>query len=261
MSEIPGARVVRGVSGGERRAGAEAAPEGTVLGLAPRALPRGLFWRLIFGQAAVFGWLFASFGMLAVLVFLPSADLSFATYDRQASATTTGIEETGSKELKRKIYGVSYTFRDEAGIEHRGESYTTDPPASPGTWEGLGIVFERRARGATGHRELPAAAVADPVRGPRGGDGHPDGLTTSTMPGPSSMHARDSGTVNARAAPPLGGGRCDVRESTPDWRRADRVRATGQLTVEGCVTPPSDEIEPPLARSGRHRASVAGVFA
>jgi hypothetical protein len=58
---------------------ARTAPEGPVLRLAPRALPRGLFWRLIFGRVAVFGWLFASFGMLAVLVFLPSADLSFAT--------------------------------------------------------------------------------------------------------------------------------------------------------------------------------------
>jgi hypothetical protein len=137
MREIPGARVIRGGRGGERRAGAETAPapEGPVLRLAPRALPRGLFWRLSFSRAAVFGWLVASFGMLATLVVLPAADLSFATYDRQAIATTTGIEETSSRERKREIYGVSYTFRDEAGIEHRGESYTTEPPAIPGTWE------------------------------------------------------------------------------------------------------------------------------
>jgi hypothetical protein len=134
MHEIPGARVIRGGAGDGRAPAAEVAPVGPVLRLAPRALPRGLVWRLIFSRAAIFGWLFASFSMLFAMVFLPSADLSFATYDRQASATTTSIEATSSEELGSEVYRVSYTFLDEAGVERRGESYTTDPPAALGSW-------------------------------------------------------------------------------------------------------------------------------
>src|SRR6185436_12798092 len=117
MSEFPGARVVRGGEGGrEGRSGSggEAAPQqGRVLRLAPRALPRSLVWRLLFGGIAGFGWLFAAFGMVFVLGFLPSLDLRSPSYDRQTHATITGIEETGSSENERPIYRVSYTFVDE----------------------------------------------------------------------------------------------------------------------------------------------------
>src|SRR5690348_4204556 len=135
MSEIPGARVVRGGEGeGGSRRGGGVAPEGRVLRLAPRALPRALVWRLIFGgPIVVFGWLFAAFGMAFVLVFLPMLDLSFASYDRQASARTTSIEATSSSENERTIYRVHYAFVDEVGVERRGESYTTDPPAGLGS--------------------------------------------------------------------------------------------------------------------------------
>jgi hypothetical protein len=107
-----------------------------VLRLAPRALPRALVWRVIFGNPFVmFGWAFAALGMVFVLFFLPEAELPFAGYDRQAGATTTSIEATSSSENDRAIYRVRYTFLDEAGVERRGESFTTDPPAELGAWQ------------------------------------------------------------------------------------------------------------------------------
>jgi hypothetical protein len=115
--------------------GAKVAPEGSVLRLAPRALPRALIWRLIFGgPLVVFGWLFAAIGMVAALVFLPMLDLSFGDHDRQASATLTSVEETSSTENEHRIYRVRYTFLDEAGLVRHGESYTTDPPSVSGSW-------------------------------------------------------------------------------------------------------------------------------
>jgi len=138
MSEFPGARVVRGGEGGrEGRSGSggKAAPQGRVLRLVPRVLPRALVWRLLVGgMFAGFGWLFAAFGMVFVLVFLPSLDLRSPSYDRQTHATITGIEDTGSSENEHAIYRVSYTFVDEAGVERRGESFTQDAPAVPG-WQ------------------------------------------------------------------------------------------------------------------------------
>lgn len=139
MNEIPGARVVRGgESEGGRRTGAEVTPEGRVLRLAPRAVPRALAWRLLFGGWLIgFGWMFAAFGMVFALLALQWSDLSFlgADYDRQATATVTSIEQTSSSENKRKIYRVHYTFVDESGVERRGESYTKDPPREPASWQ------------------------------------------------------------------------------------------------------------------------------
>jgi hypothetical protein len=137
MSEIPGARVVRGGRGeGGQGANAEVAPAGPVLPLAPRALPRGLARRLIFGEPlALFGWLFAATGMAFVLVFLPMVDLSLADHDRRATATITSVEETGKSENNRTIHRVRYTFVDHAGVARHGESYTLDPPAELGAWE------------------------------------------------------------------------------------------------------------------------------
>ncbi|HSK01731.1 MAG TPA: DUF3592 domain-containing protein [Kofleriaceae bacterium] len=137
MSEIPGARVVRGGKGeGGQGASAEVAPAGPVLPLAPRALPRGLARRLIFGgPLALFGWLFAATGMAFVLVFLPMLDLSLGDYDGLATATITSIEETSASENDRTIHRVRYTFVDHAGVARHGESYTVDPPAELGAWE------------------------------------------------------------------------------------------------------------------------------
>lgn len=136
MSELPGARVVRGGKG-EGGPGAPAvAPVGPVLPLAPRALPRGLALRLIFGgPLALFGWLFAATGMAFVLVFLPMADLGLEDHDRRATATITSIEETSASENDRTIHRVRYTFVDEAGVARQGESYTMDPPAERATWD------------------------------------------------------------------------------------------------------------------------------
>lgn len=137
MSEIPGARVVRGGKGeGEQGATAVVAPVGPVLPLAPRALPRGLALRLIFGgPLALFGWLFAAAGMVFVLVFLPMLDLSIADFDRRATGTMTSIEATSASENDRTVHRVRYTFVDETGAARQGESYTVDPPAELGAWE------------------------------------------------------------------------------------------------------------------------------
>lgn len=134
MSNIPGARVVRGGTEDGERAGAEGVrPIGPVMRLAPRALPRSLVVRILLGNPfTMFGLAFAALGMAFVAAFLPTIDLSFAkSYDRQASATITGVEDTHSSENKRSIYRVRYTFHDAAGVERRGQSYTTNPP-SPG---------------------------------------------------------------------------------------------------------------------------------
>src|SRR5436190_13876771 len=134
MTNIPVARVVRGnvdnPSGGE-----EVKPSGRVLQVARRELPRGLVCRVLFGgQLTAFSWMFAAFGMLSVLVFLPDLDLSISTYDKEGTATVTRVETTSSSESDRPIYRVHYTFLDEAGAEHRGASYTTSPPADAGSW-------------------------------------------------------------------------------------------------------------------------------
>ena len=130
MAEIPRARVVRDGGEGEGTAGGQAAPEGPVLRLAPRAVPRRLVHRLMFGgKIAVFGWAFAAFGMGFVLFFLPMIDLGWERYDRRAVARVTSVEQTSSSENDRYIHRVHYTFADDAGVEHRGESYTMDPPA------------------------------------------------------------------------------------------------------------------------------------
>jgi hypothetical protein len=135
MSDIPSARVVRGGKGHGERAGAEVAPPGPVLRLAPRAVPRALVWRLYFGgPIAVLGWLFAAFGMVFVLVFLPMSDLGSPDFDREATATMTRIEDTSSSENERTIYRVRYTFHDEAGVLHHGASFTLDRPAELGPW-------------------------------------------------------------------------------------------------------------------------------
>jgi hypothetical protein len=133
MSEIPSGSVVRG-GGGEGGRGLGA--EGRALRLAPRVVPRPLVRRLIFGGwLAAFGWAFAAGGMVVALVILPMLDLSFADYDRQASATMTSIEDAGWSENDRTVHRVRYTFVDESGVEHGGVSYTTDPPAGLEPWE------------------------------------------------------------------------------------------------------------------------------
>ena len=132
MRNDPGARVARdGVGTG----GEEVQPRGRVLRVARRALPRALVWRLHFGEPIiVFGWVFAAFGMVFVLAFLPALDLGLATYDRQATATVTEIEKTNSEENEQPIYRVHYAFLDAAGGEHRGASYSKSPPAAPTSW-------------------------------------------------------------------------------------------------------------------------------
>lgn len=148
MSEIPGARVVRGGDGGAgdggagpggpRSAAAAAARprRGLVLRLAPRALPRALVWRLWFGGvAATVGWIFTVVGLALSVAFMSMVDLSFGDYDQRVAGMVTRVEETTTTVNDHRIYRVHYTFRDAAGATHQGASYTTSPPERPGAWD------------------------------------------------------------------------------------------------------------------------------
>src|ERR1043165_5495896 len=139
MSKLPIARVVRDSDrGATNDAGGPA--DGSVLRLAPRKLPRALVWKLLFGGGLTpWGWVFTAIGLAFVYGVLPAIDLSLATYDRYADATVTSIEESGRSEDGDIItYRVRYTFRDDAGIEHRDVSYTDLRPEQsrpePGGW-------------------------------------------------------------------------------------------------------------------------------
>lgn len=96
--------------------------------LAPRALPMRLTWRLLFGSPiALFGWVFAAFGMVFTLLFLPLAAWPFDGHDAEAVATVTHVDATSASENKQRIYRVDYTFTRD-GTELRGSSYTSEPP-------------------------------------------------------------------------------------------------------------------------------------
>ena len=138
MSQIPGARVVRGGKGdGEREPGTEVAPAGLVLRLAPRELPRALVWRLIFGGwIAASGWLLAAIGTVLVLVVLsipdPSSSLSPTTTGRRdfkiLSIEDTGVVRYGGHPDGHRLHRVRSRRIDQAGVETLGE-YTIDLPA------------------------------------------------------------------------------------------------------------------------------------
>ena len=134
MPKLPVARVVRDSDRGATN-DAGGAADGSVLRLAPRPLPRALVWKLLFGGGLTpYAWLFTAIGLAIVCATLPAIDLSFATYDRYADATVTSVEESGRSDNGKLItYRVRYTFRDDAGIEHRDESYTRSRPEL-GNW-------------------------------------------------------------------------------------------------------------------------------
>jgi hypothetical protein len=124
MAKVPGARILRGDVRQRRAAGSTPC---RVLSLAPRPVPRRLIWRLWFGTPiAAFGWLFAAFGMVATYAALPRAELLRPAYDRAATATIAAVEPSGSSENDQPIYRVRYTFRDDAGVQRTGESFTRD---------------------------------------------------------------------------------------------------------------------------------------
>jgi hypothetical protein len=134
MSKISSASVVHG-SVETPNGTSEVQPSRHALLPGRRELPRGLVCRVLFGGPLVaFSWFFAAFGMMFVLIFLPTLDLGISTYDQQTTATVTHIERTDSSENDRPIYRVQYTFLDAAGAEHRGESYSTSPPSYVDSW-------------------------------------------------------------------------------------------------------------------------------
>lgn len=135
MNKIPAARVVRGGHREAPKSDADVAAEGRVLRLAPRPLPRNLVWRLMFGDGlAVSAWYIGVILMAFAFAGLRWPDFGERGYDRQAIARTIKSEETTWKEGGGKIHQVTYTFLDERGVEHRGESFTTGAPAGSGAW-------------------------------------------------------------------------------------------------------------------------------
>jgi hypothetical protein len=128
MTTVPSARVVKGgdveSSAGER----DLAPPINVIALAPRTVPRAFVARLLFGgPLGAFGWVFAAFGMIFTLVFVPRSMPDFTSYDMTATATVEHVETTTMSENKEHVLRVTYTFEDAEGQLHRGQSYTRDP--------------------------------------------------------------------------------------------------------------------------------------
>ena len=122
MAELPLARVVRV---GAEQAREDAVPPALVLRLAPRAIPRRLVWRMLFGSSlATFGWLFALIGGAAMLGFAWDVAVAFRNYDRTAMAHVTNVEQANSSEKDGPRYRVHFSFVDHAGVEHHGASYT-----------------------------------------------------------------------------------------------------------------------------------------
>jgi hypothetical protein len=140
MAELPMARVVRV---GAEQAREDAVPPAPVLRLAPRAIPRRLVWRMLFGTSiARFGWLFALIGSAVMLGFAWDVEVPFRNYDRTAMARVTNVEQIRSSEEKDgPRYRVHFSFVDHAGVEHHGASYTRKDIRLP--------------------RELPVEYVAD----------------------------------------------------------------------------------------------------
>ena len=100
-----------------------------MLRLAPRALPRNLIVRLLFGDGlAVSGWWLAVLLVGITFLLARQKELSPEDYDRQATAWATKIEKTSTFYAQKPVYSVSYTFRDEAGTSHAGESFNTGAP-------------------------------------------------------------------------------------------------------------------------------------
>lgn len=98
-----------------------------IIELAPRKVPASLVVRLLFGSPpGVFGWIFAAFGMLFVLLFVPRSLPDFTSYDATALAEVDRVEATKMSENDHSIFRVTYTFADDAGHVHHGQSYTTD---------------------------------------------------------------------------------------------------------------------------------------
>jgi len=124
---LPQTRVVRDV--GERGSTAyRTAPKN--LRLSPREVPARLVWLLLFGgQIGFFGWLFAAFGMIFVLVFVPRAHVPIVSYDRGAVGEITKVEPTSNHENERTIHRVHYEFTDERSVLRNGVGYSVDPPS------------------------------------------------------------------------------------------------------------------------------------
>jgi len=133
MSDLPRARIVRGI---ERKTGpqtrSERAATAGVIPLDPRALPRSLVWRLLFGGVIWFGWLCVAFGLLLAFLHVREIEPSSNAYDRQAIAAITSVETT--LEENDLLYRVRYTFLDPSGTERAGESYTNERASAPGPW-------------------------------------------------------------------------------------------------------------------------------
>lgn len=98
--------------------------------------------RTLFGGAiSQFGWLFAAFGMVFVIIFNPGAAiLESVTYMGDhpvASGVSTGWEGTGFSVNEQPVYRTTFRFEVD-GVQYSGDSYATGSRFEAGT----GITIE-----------------------------------------------------------------------------------------------------------------------
>jgi hypothetical protein len=103
--------------------------------MAVRELSTSVRLAALFGSALQqFGWAFATFGLLFCGIFLPAADLSFATFrgaQDEAEARIVAVEATsysiggGKSRRGAPILRHDYEWTDAQGVVRRGSSYST----------------------------------------------------------------------------------------------------------------------------------------
>lgn len=103
--------------------------------MAVRELSTSVRLAALFGSALQqFGWAFATFGLVFCGIFLPAADLSFATFrgaQGEAEARIVAVEPTsysiggGKSRRGAPILRHDYEWTDAQGVVRRGSSYST----------------------------------------------------------------------------------------------------------------------------------------
>lgn len=111
---IPPARLVRGT-----------------IGPAPRAVPRRLVLRLLFGTVEVqLMWMFPLFGILAAL----GIQHTRVTYRATTTGTVTKVVDTNRRDDDDELYRVEFELVDDSGVHHTG-SFETTADIKPGPQE------------------------------------------------------------------------------------------------------------------------------
>lgn len=103
------------------------------LGPPPRRVPAGLTLRtLLGGSLGVSGWFVLAIGTPFFWGFAMNAEvlspLLFRTGVTRVEGRVLKVAETGASTSGVSIYSVAYAYRDAAGAEHTGRSYSSGPP-------------------------------------------------------------------------------------------------------------------------------------